>query len=259
MSWFKTSWILACALLTACAGRSAPGIGERTSMMGIGQRVGVDELVYAHETGSPFVVVIIPEFHHLPACQADVYAALEALEPVTSFIAVEGRIGEVRHDELGGSYLLDGGGAESYRGLADRPLSERRLVARSWAAGGALPTEVGFDLPLSAALLYEAVHQEDVRSQGVEHPEVLWRAHRIAALYQQTGAVRVIPKATIIGARNRIFVRKLRHYGTYLAEEGRDVVPFPVGAAHANDLARRLRRHRVSYAILVHESCIPPG
>lgn len=251
------SWILACALIAGCAGRGAAGGGERTSMVGIGQRVGFDKLVYAHETGSPFVVAIIPEFHHLPACQAEVYAALEALEPITSFVAVEGRIGEVRHDELAGSYLLDGGGAESYRGLAAKPLSERRLIARSWASGGALPPEAGFDLPLSAAILYEAVQQEKVRSQGVEKPEVFLRAHRIAAFYQQSGALRMMPRATVIGARNRIFVRKLRHYGTHLADERRDVVPFPVGAAHANDLARRLRRHRVSYAIIVNGACIP--
>jgi hypothetical protein len=224
-------------------------------MVEIGAAVGFDKLVYAHEAGSPFVVAIIPEFHHLPACQAEVYETLESLEPVTSFVAVEGRIGEVRHDELLGGYWLWTGESATYEGLAARPLSERRLIARAWTTRRELPRDVGIDLPLHAAILYEAVHQERVRSQGLEKPEVFSRAHRIAGAFAHRGVP--IPTATIIGARNRVFVRKLRHYGTYLADTGRDVVPFPVGAAHANDLARRLRQRRISYAILVHDGCIP--
>jgi hypothetical protein len=221
----------------------------------LGQAVGFDKLAYAYEAGSPFIVAIIPEFHHLPTCQAQVYETLEALQPVMSFVAVEGHVGEVRHDELGGTYRLDGDRSDSFAGLASRPLSERRITARAWASGGALPSEAGFDLPLSAALLYEIVHQEEMRSQGVEKREVFLRAHRIAILYQRAGAVHAMPTATVIGARNRVFVRKLRHYGTYLAEAGRDVVAFPVGAAHANDLTRRLRHRRISHAIVVNEAC----
>lgn len=225
-------------------------------MFEIGEAVGFDKLVYAHEAGSAFVVAIIPEFHHLAACQAAVYETLEALEPMTSFVAVEGWIGEVRHDEIGGWYTLAGGRPGSYRGLASRPLSERRLLARSWARRGSLPREVGFRLPLHAAVLYEAVYQDHVRSQGLEKPEIFVRAHRIANLYEHIGSG-AVPKSVIIHARNRVFARKLRHYGNYLADHGRDVVPFPVGAAHANGLVRRLRSRRISYALLVNRDCLP--
>lgn len=210
-------------------------------------------VVFNREAGSRFVVAVIPEFHHLPRCQDEVYATLEALRPVTAFVAVEGHVGEVRHDEIHEPVKVPGLSRSALAELAKQDPAKRRAAVASWRADGAFPVSVPAGLPVHAALLYEAVYGDEVRSQGMEQYELFLRANRLAARYEQGRAP--LPWTTVIAGRNRVFVKKLRHYGDYLGTAGRDVVPFPIGAAHTNDLTRRLRRSGISYAIVVNPGC----
>lgn len=235
---------------------------HRISRAEIGQRVGAHKLHGWHEARSPFVVVLIPEYHDAPRCQAEVFDALEALEPVTSFVAVEGRVGEVRHEDLFGAFF-DRGTTADYTVLTGLSWSERQQTVNGWRASGEFPRAAGLDLPLHAALVFEAVYQDRVRSQGLENREVYLRAARVADFYERA-RLPTIPRTTIIDARNRVFVRKLEHYGGYLSREGghfaqgRHVVPFPVGAYHVQGLIRRLRRAGITHTVLVNPACTPP-
>ena len=210
-------------------------------------------VVYNYESGGDFVVAVIPEFHDLPRCQDEVYATLEALRPVTEFVAVEGRVGEVKHDEIVEPVRVRGVSRAELAELAASDPRDRVATVAAWRAGGEFPLSEPAGLPVHAALLYEAVYGDEVRSQGMEQLELFLRANRAAARYER-GAV-PLPWATVIASRNRVFVRKLEHYGNYLSAPGRDVVPFPVGAAHTNDLTRRLRRAGIAYAIVFNEGC----
>jgi hypothetical protein len=242
--------LLTAALATctiACAGRLAPD--DRTSMAEIAHAIGNDRVVIPHEASSSFVVAIIPELHHLPRCQERVLATLEALRPRTAFVAVEGRIGEVKHEELGGAIAERETEPVYYAQLVARPLGERREMLERWVGPGRYPNTFAGH-PAEATLIYEAVYQDEVRTQGMELPQAYGRALRAA----ERGTAS--PWSVVVFARNRVFVRKLRHYGDYLGAFGRDVVPFPVGVLHVNDLARRLRNARISYAIVVDEGCL---
>jgi hypothetical protein len=212
-------------------------------------------VVYPRDAGSPFVVAVIPELHHLPRCQKRVLAMLDGLRPRTSFVAVEGRIGEVRHDELGGSLRVQDDELVMLAHLAERPLHERLALPEAWTAEGAVyPLDGVENMPMEAALLFEAVHQDGVHSQGIEDSEAYRRANRAASTYQRAGGS--APWSTIVYARNKVFVQKLEHYGRSLSAPGRDVVAFPVGAFHVNDLTRRLRRAGIAYAVLVDDACL---
>jgi hypothetical protein len=212
-------------------------------------------VVYPREAGSPFVVAVIPELHHLPRCQQRVLAILDRLRPRTSFVAVEGRIGEVRHDELGGSVRVQDDELVMLAQLTQRPVSERLALPDTWTAeDGVYPLDGVENMPMEAALLFEAVHQEQVHSQGLEDSEAYRRANRAASTYQRAGGS--APWSTIVYARNKVFVQKLAHYGRSLSAPGRDVVAFPVGAFHVNDLTRRLRRAKIAYAVLVDDACL---
>ncbi len=211
------------------------------------------QVVYNRELGSSFVVAVIPEFHHLPRCQDEVYETLEALRPVTTFVAVEGHIGEVKHDEIHEPVRVPGLSRSALAELAEQDPEARRAVVAGWRADGTFPVSEPAGIPVHAAVLYEAVYGDEVRSQGMERYAVFLRANRAAARYERGTAP--LPWTTVIASRNRVFVEKLRHYGEYLGGPGRDVVPFPVGAAHTNDLTRRLRRSGISYAIVVNPGC----
>lgn len=212
-------------------------------------------VVYPRDAGSPFVVAVIPELHHLPRCQKRVLALLDRLRPRTSFVAVEGRIGEVRHDELGGTLRVDEDEVVMLAHLTERPASERLALPEAWTADDAVYPRDGVEnMPIEAALLHEAVHQDQVRSEGIEDTEAYRRANRAASSYQRAGGS--APWPTIVYARNKVFVRKLEHYGRTLSAPGRDVVAFPVGAFHVNDLTRRLRRAGIAYAVLVDDACL---
>jgi len=216
-------------------------------------RVVPGQVVYNRELGSPFVVAVIPEFHHLARCQDEVFETLEALRPVTAFVAVEGQVGEVKHDEIYEPVRVPGLSRSALADLSTQELDTRRAVVAGWRSRGAFPQSMPAGLPVHAAILYEAVYGDEVRSQGMEHGALFLRANRRAARYERGMAP--LPWATVIASRNRVFVDKLHHYGEYLAGPGQDVVPFPIGAAHTNDLTRRLRRERISYAIVVNPGC----
>ncbi|MBL4688009.1 MAG: hypothetical protein JKY37_25685 [Nannocystaceae bacterium] len=210
-------------------------------------------VVYNRESGSSFVVAVIPEFHHLPRCQDEVYATLEALRPVTTFVAVEGKVGELKHDEIHEPVRVPGLSRSALAELVTQEPAVRRAVVAGWRAEGMFPVSDPGGVPVHAAVLYEAVYGDEVRSQGMERYALFLRANRMAARYQRGAGP--LPWTTVIASRNRVFVEKLRHYGEYLASPGRDVVPFPIGAAHTNDLTRRLRRSGISYAIVVNPAC----
>lgn len=253
-------WLRACAAAVVCmfalgcAGSLRRAPDNRTSMGDIADAV-PGHVVYNRESGSSFVVAVIPEFHHLPRCQDEVYATLEALRPVTTFVAVEGRIGEVKHDEIHEPVRVPGLSRLALAELAKEEPATRRAVVAGWRADGAFPVSEPAGIPVHAAVLYEAVYGDEVRSQGMEQHALFLRANRMAARYERGSAA--VPWTTVISSRNRVFVEKLRHYGEYLGGPGRDVVPFPVGAAHSNDLTRRLRRAGISYAIVVNPGCFP--
>lgn len=224
-------------------------IAETTAAASTGGHV-----VFNYEGGSRFVVAIIPEMHNLPQCQQDVFATLQSLRPLTSFVAVEGVVGELEHEVLRDE---ENGRArsEEVRALARYEAQQRRELVDYWRANGHFPRTALAGQPVHAAVLYEALVQDEIRSQGMEHLQLYRRANRLAYRHERTRLP--VPWTTVIYARNRVFADKLEHYGNYLSAPGRDVVPFPVGAAHANDLTRRLRRAGISYAIVLHDSCIP--
>lgn len=245
-----------CASLLAqvsCAsgGRLRPPPG-RTTMSDIAAAAGI--VVYPHDAPTPFVVAVIPELHHLPQCQQRVLALLDRLRPRTSFVAVEGRIGEVRHDELVGTVRGRDDRLVKLAHLTMQPPKTRLELPSTWIEHGEYPRDGVENMPMEAALLFEAVHQDDVRSEGIEGHEAYRRAQRAATTYQRAGGS--APWSTIVYARNKVFVHKLAHYGVYLSAPGRDVVPFPVGALHVNDLTRRMRRAGIAYALLVDEACL---
>ena len=251
--WLALAILASIIPVIGCAGSRFRAPAGRTTMGEIADAAGV--VVYPRDAGSPFVVAVIPELHHLPRCQQRVLAMLDRLRPKTSFVAVEGRIGEVRHDELGGSVRVQDDELVMLAQLAQRPANERLALPEAWTADGALyPRDGVGDLPIEAALLHEAVHQDRVRSEGIEDTEAYRRAHRAASTYQRAGGS--APWSTIVYARNKVFVKKLAYYGRWLSAPGRDVVAFPVGAFHVNDLTRRLRRAGIAYAVLVDDACL---
>lgn len=252
MSWiFVAAW---CCLALGCAGGLRRAPDGRTGMADIARAVD-GHVVFNYESGSSFVVAIIPEFHHLPRCQQQVFAALEGLRPVTAFVAVEGRIGEVKGDEIHEPVRVPGLSEYVLAEVATREPDDRRALAANWRDDGKFPVSDPGGLPVAAAVLYETVYGDEIRTQGMEELAQYNRASRQAARYER--GLAPLPWTTVIAGRNRVFVKKLRHYGEYLGASGRDVVPFPIGAAHTNDLTRRLRRAGISYAIVVNPQCFP--
>jgi hypothetical protein len=251
--WLVSALLASMTLGFGCAGSRLRAPAGRTTMGEIADAAGV--VVYPRESNSPFVVAVIPELHHLPRCQKRVLAMLDRLRSRTAFVAVEGRIGEVRHDELGGALRVQDDELVMLAQLTERPANERLALPEAWMAEGAVYPRDGLgNLPIEAALLHEAVHQDEVRSEGLEDTEAYRRANRAASTYQRAGGS--APWSTIVYARNKVFVKKLAYYGRWLSAPGRDVVAFPVGAFHVNDLTRRLRRAKIAYAVLVDDACL---
>lgn len=243
------------SLVSGCASLRPRYDRPATSVHRLEKLLGPEQIFARHQGDSPFVVALIPEFHHLGNCQLDVYDTLETLRPRTAFVAIEGRVGDVEHEELARTYAP--GVDDDFSDLLTPSLDERRRVVDRWQRAGAVPKDAS-RMPVAGALLHEAVFQDEVLSKGLESPEVLARALQTASTYERMNAIALMPKTTVIGARNRIFARKLRYYGTVLSGPTADIIPFPIGAAHVDDLGRKLRRKGISYVVLFNDSCLPP-